>query len=74
MKTYTFEEVFTEIPDDQNNVLVNFPPEIIDSVKWKEGDTIVVSVENNTMVFRKKEGDTIVVSEENDAIVFRKQE
>lgn len=55
MKTYTVEEIFSSIPNDTGNVLVTFPPEIIDSIKWKEGDTIFVSLENNTLVFKKQE-------------------
>jgi len=40
MKTYKYEEVFQDIPGDDENVLMNIPPEVAEQVGWKPGDTL----------------------------------
>lgn len=40
--TYKVEDIFEDIPDDKENVLMNIPPEIMEKQGWKEGDTIKV--------------------------------
>ena len=44
MKTYLVEELFSDIPDDPDHVMLTFPPEIVESTGWKEGDTLNVEV------------------------------
>ena len=54
-KTYSVEEIFEDIKDDPNNVLMNIPPEISETMGWKEGDTLKITVENGQMVITKVE-------------------
>lgn len=45
-KTLTFkaEEIFTDIPDDPENVHMKIPEEIMKSQGWKEGTKIKVEI------------------------------
>ena len=38
--TFLAEELFHEIPDDPDNVMMTIPPEICEAQGWKEGDTL----------------------------------
>lgn len=40
MKTYTVEELFSDIPDDPDHVLFTIPPEVVANTGWQEGDTL----------------------------------
>ncbi len=51
--TYLAEELFEEIPDDPDNVIMKIPPEICEAQGWKEGDTINIKVEDGKMVLSK---------------------
>jgi len=53
MKTYKYEDLFSDIPDDPDNVLLTFPPELIKEAGWKEGDTLSFAVENGNLVINK---------------------
>jgi len=55
MNTFTFnaEDIFEEIPGDPDNVILKFPPEIIESTGWKEGDTLDITLENGSIVIKK---------------------
>ena len=55
MEKYTFkaEEIFEEIPGDPDNVILKFPPEILEQTDWKEGDTLNVNLENGAIVITK---------------------
>jgi hypothetical protein len=43
-KTYLVEELFSDIPDDPDHIMLTFPPEFVESTGWKEGDTLNVEV------------------------------
>ncbi len=43
-KTYLVEELFSDIPDDPDHIMLTFPPEVVESTGWKEGDTLNVEV------------------------------
>lgn len=49
MKTYLAEDLFSDIPDDPDNVLLTFPPEVIQRIGWKSGDTLSVEVKNGCL-------------------------
>ena len=49
MKTYKYEDLFSDIPDDPENVLLTFPPEIMEEAGWKEGDTLRFEVVNGSL-------------------------
>ena len=55
MKTYYVEELFSDIPGDPANVLLTFPPEIIEQVGWIEGDTIHFEVRDNQLIIKKND-------------------
>lgn len=43
-KTYTYnaDDIFEDIEDDPENVLMNIPPEILEAQGWKPGDTLKI--------------------------------
>lgn len=55
MKTYTVDELFSDIPDDPANVLLTFPPEVIADTGWKEGDTLNFEINDGCLHIRKIE-------------------
>jgi len=56
MKTYTVEELFSDIPGDPANVLLTFPPEVLESVCWEPGDTLNIRTEDDKIIIGKKHG------------------
>jgi anaerobic selenocysteine-containing dehydrogenase len=52
-KTYKVEDIFTDIAGDPDNVLMTFPPEIIKYLGLKEGDTVDVTTEGNSLKIAK---------------------
>ena len=54
MKTYTVDELFSDIPGDPANVLLTFPPEMLESVCWEVGDTLNFKVENGEIIIGKR--------------------
>jgi AbrB family looped-hinge helix DNA binding protein len=55
--TYSYEEIFQDIPDDPDNVLMTIPPEIMEKMGWKEGDNIKVEVgDQGTVIIKKIDG------------------
>lgn len=53
-KTYLAEEIFEDIPGDPDNVVLKFPPELLERTGWKEGDTLDITLEDNAIVIIKK--------------------
>lgn len=53
--TFTFNsgDIFEEIPGDPSNVILKFPPEVLEKTGWKEGDTINIKVEESSLVITK---------------------
>jgi formylmethanofuran dehydrogenase subunit D len=51
--TFKAEDIFEEIPGDPDNIIMKFPPEIIEGTGWKEGDTLNVTVENGAIIVSK---------------------
>jgi hypothetical protein len=49
MKTYLVEELFSDIPDDPDHVLLTFPQELIDSTGWKPGDILNIEVKHGCL-------------------------
>lgn len=54
-KTLTFnaEDIFEEIPGDPDNVILKFPPELLEQTGWKEGDTLNIQVEDGALIVSK---------------------
>lgn len=55
VKTYIVEEIFHDIPDDPDNIMMQIPPEICDEMKWVPGDTLNIKLEGETLVITKVE-------------------
>lgn len=52
-KVYLVEELFQDIPDDPDNVLLTIPPEICEQAGWQEGDTLNIKVEDEKLIINK---------------------
>ncbi len=52
-KTFKAEEIFEEIPGDPDNVMLKFPPEVLEQAGWKEGDKLTIKVEDGALVISK---------------------
>ena len=55
MKSLTFkvEDIFEDIPGDEENVIMKFPPEVLAEAGWKDGDTLNVEIVDDTVVVTK---------------------
>ena len=51
--TYKVEDIFQDIEGDDNNVLMNIPPEISERMGWKEGDVLKIVVEDGVISIEK---------------------
>jgi len=51
--TYLAEEIFEEIPGDPYNVLLKFPPELVEQAGWKEGDTLTITLVDGALSIQK---------------------
>jgi len=54
-KTYNVDEIFEDIPDDPDNVIMKIPPEILEQSGWTVGDTIIVTAEEGRLILKKKD-------------------
>lgn len=55
--TYKAEDIFQDIENDLDNVNMTIPPEIMEKMGWKEGDTIRVLVGDQGTVSIEKVDD-----------------
>ena len=53
--TYKAEDIFEDIEGDEENVLMNIPPEILERMGWVTGDTLNISVEDGVISISKKD-------------------
>jgi AbrB family looped-hinge helix DNA binding protein len=53
--TYKVEDIFQDIEGDDDNVLMNIPPEISEKMGWVEGDTLKITVEDGNLTIVKVE-------------------
>lgn len=56
MTTYNYEDIFEEIPDDPENILMKIPDEILQATGWKEGDILNIKAEDGKITISKKNG------------------
>ena len=52
-KTYKVEEIFEDIPGDDQNVLMKIPPDISERMGWKEGDVLKITVKDGAIHIAK---------------------
>jgi hypothetical protein len=45
--TYSADEIFQDIDGDDQNVLMNIPPEIAKELGWEPGDVLHIKVEES---------------------------
>ena len=45
--TYSVEDIFQDIDGDDENVLMNIPPEIAEQMGWKPGDVLQIKIEES---------------------------
>ena len=45
-KMYSYEEIFQEIPEDPDNILLKFPLEILEEAGWDVGTILNITVED----------------------------
>lgn len=50
---YKYDEIFEDNPDDPSTVLMTIPEEIRELMKLENGDLIIITVEDNTIIMRK---------------------
>jgi AbrB family looped-hinge helix DNA binding protein len=55
--TYKAEDIFQDIEGDDDNVLMNIPPEIAKRMGWNPGDKLKIIVEDNNIVITKVENE-----------------
>jgi hypothetical protein len=55
MNTLIFnaEDIFEDIEGDPDNVIMKFPPEVLEATGWKEGDTLDITIEDGSIVVKK---------------------
>ena len=53
--TYKAEDIFQDIEGDEENVLMNIPPEILERMGWQPGDTLSISIEDSVISISKKD-------------------
>jgi frataxin-like iron-binding protein CyaY len=52
---FTAEDIFEEIPDDPENVLMKIPDEVLKIAGWKEGDVLNIKIEDGKLLINKHE-------------------
>ena len=54
--TFNAEDIFEDSPGDPDNVILKFPPEILEQTGWKEGDTLNIELEDGAITVTKVNG------------------
>ena len=52
--TYKVEDIFEDIEDANENVLMNIPPEVSERMGWEPGDVLKITVEKGVISIEKK--------------------
>jgi len=55
MIQYKAEDIFHDIEGDPDNVRMTIPPEVLEQMGWKEGDTLIISTNDNGIIITLKE-------------------
>jgi AbrB family looped-hinge helix DNA binding protein len=48
--TYKVEDIFQDIPGDEENILMTIPPEVAEKMGWKPGDRLSVKVREDQSI------------------------
>lgn len=57
--TYKADQIFQDIEGDEDNVLMNIPPEVAEKMGWKPGDVLKINI--------LEDGSISIVKKDNDA-------
>lgn len=58
MIQYKAEDIFEDIEGDPDNVRMTIPPEVLEQMGWKEGDTLLISTnDDGSITITLKESD-----------------
>jgi hypothetical protein len=57
--TYNVEDIFEDIEDDEDNVLMNIPPEVMDAAGLEPGDKIKIEMgdQGSIMITKVTDGE-----------------
>ena len=70
---YNADEIFQDIPGDDQNVQMTIPPEILEAQGWKEGDTLKFDVgDQGTIIITKP--DEKVETDQNVVVISKPDE
>ena len=58
MTIYNYEDIFEDIPGDPDNILLKFPPEVLEGLDWQPGDVLELKLINGSLHVRKKDDST----------------
>jgi hypothetical protein len=50
---YSSDEIFENIPDDPDNVMMKLPPDICEKMGWTEGDNLKITVDDGVITITK---------------------
>jgi hypothetical protein len=52
-QTYLYEDIFQDIPDDPDNVLLTIPEEVCNNVGIMPGDRVRIRLEGQSLIIEK---------------------
>lgn len=50
---YKYEDIFQDIENDPDNVLMTIPPEVCEQAGIEPGDTVEIFLENGSLIIKK---------------------
>ena len=51
--SYNTNEIFEEMPNDPDHVIMKFPEKLMEELGWAEGDTLVVGIDDEKLVITR---------------------
>ena len=55
MNTYNVEDIFTEDPNNPENVIMQIPDEIRQTLQWDAGDKLTITIADSKIIIKKNE-------------------
>jgi hypothetical protein len=52
VNSYSYEEIFQDIPGDPDNCLMILPEELMQKTGWKEGDILSYEVRDGSLILK----------------------
>lgn len=54
MTVYKVEDIFTDIPDDPDNIMMTIPEEVCKQLGLKPGDNVIIKMEDGGLKIQKQ--------------------